>query len=210
MPWEGGPLTSGDVGLCSSWRLIPGSSPLLRDSGNDILLCHARRAASIQTYPQAGDAACTARVEVSQHGQGLCAGLQAHGAAPSLLQSLLSDICPGTHHPQGSWAPWPSWLVHHQHIWLQSENQCQSRQCQLCQVPEQLLRVPRPAAMSLWGHPAPSHGQHVPCVQGGPLGDDTAALWAAGAAPAAATSPASPLLLALRWLVQGHGVEGGG
>lgn len=68
----------------------------------------------------------------------------------------------------------------------------------------------RAAAVSPWGHLALSHGQHVPCVQGGPLGDDTAALWAAGAAPAAATAPGSPSLLALAWLLQGHGVEGGG
>lgn len=103
--------------------------------------------------------------------------------------------------------------AHHQHTWLQSSQvnnnvrvqPVSAPSCQLCQVPGQLSRVPRPAATSLWGHLAPAHVS----TKGGPLGDDAAALWAAGAAPAAATSPATPLM-ALGWLFQGDSVEGGG
>lgn len=76
----GGTLTSGQVGPCASWRLVPGSSPLLPDSDEDVLLCHAHRAASIQTQPRAGGHCLPlARVEfpAQEHWQGLNAASQA-------------------------------------------------------------------------------------------------------------------------------------
>lgn len=180
----------------------------------DVLLCHAHRAASIQTYPRAGGhCPHLPRVEVSQHretGRGSVQDCRltvlpclqcSHFMVTSVLAHIIFRV-PRPHGPPGRF-PSPAHLAAE----FTGKKQCQSCQCQLCQVPGQLPRVPRPAAMSLWGHP--SHGEHNPCVQGGPLGDDTAAFWAPGAAPAAAASPVSPLLLALGLLVQSHSVEGG-
>lgn len=220
-PWCCG---RGDNSLLGRWVPVPagGSSlaPLHCSKTVTTMSSSAtHRAASIQTHLlAAGHCPQVPRVEASQHGEAGRGTVQdcrltalphpqrSHFSVTSVPAHIILRA-PGPHGPPDR-CPSPAHLAAE----FTGEKQCQSpasASCQLCQVPGQLPGVPRPAAMSLWGHLAPSHGQHIPWVQGGPLGDGTAALWAAGAALAAATSPASPSLRALGWLVQGHGVEGG-
>lgn len=201
MLWEGGqsllgrwvPVPAGGLSLaplhCSRTVMMMSSSA-------------THRAASIQTQPRALGTACPLPGWSSQHRDTGRGSVQDHrlSAAPSPVQSLLGDTCPGTHHPYG-----PSAGAHHQHIWLQS-SQIKSN---ISPTSASSVRGAQASSHIPVGSPGPIPWSHIPCVQGGPLGDDAAALWAAGAAPAAATSPASPLLLALGWPVQGHGVEGG-
>lgn len=150
MLWDRGQLSSAEVGPCSSWRLVPGSSPLLQDSDNGVLLCHAHGAASIQTCSPAGGhrlhlprwrfpstvrlAGALCRTAVLPHLQ--CT----HSLVTSVLERVILRA-PGPHGPPGR-CPSPA----HGAAEFTGKKQCQ---CLLCQVPGQ---QPCPCGVP-WPHP---------------------------------------------------------
>lgn len=221
------PLGSGEGGPHPGWGHVPGSSPPLQDSDGDVLLCHTHRAASSEPTLQHTVNPCSfpkswrlpSKGGLPRSARGITGSTRCR--IPSIGTSwwhlhwhISSPRLPGFSGAEGTCPSPPHATLgsqdlagaHHWRIWLQSSQVKTNGRVhlvpppsfQLCRALKQLPEVPRQGSPIPAGPPGPiPWSAHSVGAARAHLGDNTAALSAAGAALAADAFPAGLPLLAL-------------